>query len=210
MVDVFAYDGHEILTGPHSDFLDTDDRFRETLKGAIAALSSGRPVLLRQIVDRENDNFGGLEEWLEACLSNGHDRHDSSDWRSMHPGYVESLEHQGLCPKDVVWATELYRGTEPQPYFSWPHSEGKGENVAILVLDKELYQKVPIDTGYVKDSIYAQKGADARRSALLGIVLFDVHNPISGKRPPVAIRDAESDIQAIPEVLQSQGYFRGE
>ena len=187
-----------------SRFADVYDRFLmdEYLKSAPT-----QPHLVRTVVDWRQNTFGGLEDFLGRLFREGHDCEEFR-YDYLAPNIKQVLEKwkpSGYGDSTPIYPNEtVFAMTNKQ--FQYQRNPGQGltdhKDVALLFLDPSVYEQTPIP------NLYHRSSWDARRKALLGVALFEVH-PKKGPRkdffhPASQYRDDDE----VKEAIYRANYFR--
>ncbi len=191
MVDLFVYDGSAVARDVSLSSVQKDEMLQKVFLEVISSLKPNLSpeLLLRTVLDRKGDNFGGIDTFLTGCVTNGHDRTSDSNWGIMRDDVKQKLTQEGYTGKDVIWATP----TKPYNWYT-----AYGMNVGVLIIDKGAYEEKAT-------WIYVQKDIDTRKKALRGILLFDMDKEQVEPRENLHIQLGNVEY-AVDEIHQA-GYF---
>ncbi|VVB59293.1 Uncharacterised protein [uncultured archaeon] len=197
MVDLFIYDGSPVARDESLNSIQKDEMLQNIFCKVISSLKPSLPpeLLLRTVLDRKGDNFGGIETFLTSCTNNGHDRTSDSDWGIMTDEMKRELPRRGYTGKDVIWARQGITDENPKPY-NWYAAYGM--NVGVLIIDKGAYKEE-------FDQIYGQKDVNTRKNGLLGILLFDMDKEQIEPRDNLHI--LLGDVKYAVDEIHQAGYF---
>ncbi|MBN1644521.1 hypothetical protein JW851_00575 [Candidatus Woesearchaeota archaeon] len=160
-------------------------------------ISNRRKYLLRTVMDRSHDNFGGIDSLLRRCQKNGHDR-TTKDKPCLSDKY---LAEQSL------WAKRIYSLSSCRPYANGNDFWGE-INIGLLVLNEDAYTK-KLDVSPNPRSewgLFLQENPEIRRQALLGVILLDTK--IKKHKLQELYLNLDTAPRLLVERIHQSGYFR--
>jgi hypothetical protein len=195
MITIVAYDITRVAPEGHNH----NEMTLNALSNGIKSFAMEIPdyLLARTVVDKEGDNFGGIETFLRTCVENGQDHVDTK----VFPGpraYHQSAKETPFNPEEVIHADPMIRNLHPKNQIMRYLGPG---SVAFLLVDGRAYKEITT-------SLYGgQRSLTSRKQALHSIILCDARgNP--KKSDGLRIELAEGNVKEAVETLQENGYFK--